>query len=174
MTEFKLSRLRSGEWIAGGAAVILLVAMVFAPWYGLRGMEASFAEKAGDSTTITGWDEFIHLRWLILLTIVLALALALGQAARRAPALAVTLDVPALLLGIATSVWLIYRVLITVPGSGAGAPVSLSQKPWAYVGLVSALVLTFGAFRALREETHADPAANAAIPVVRLPSDGEQ
>lgn len=174
MTDFKPSRLRSGEWLAGGAAVVLLVAMVVAPWYGLRGMQATFAKRARQPTTITGWDEFIHLRWLILLTIVVALALALAQAVWRAPAIPVTLSVPALLLGIATSVWLIYRVLITVPGSGAGAAVSLSQKPWAYVGLVSALALTFGAFRSLREETHPDPAANATIPVVPLPSDGER
>ena len=174
MTDFKLSRLRSGEWIAGGAAVVLLVAMVFTPWYGLRGVQATFAGKAGRSTTITGWDEFIHLRWLILLTIILGLALAIAQAARRAPALPVTLDVLALVLAVLTSLWLIYRVLIVVPGSGTGASVSLSQKPWAYVGLLSARGLTFGAFRSLRQETPADPAANALIPVVRLPSDGEQ
>ncbi len=122
MTDFKPSRLRSGEWLAGGAAVVLLVAMVFAPWYGLQGIQATFAKQAGQSTTITGWDEFIHLRWLILLTIVFALAL-VARAGRLSGARdPVTLGVPALLLGIATSVWLIYRVLILCRGRAPGRP----------------------------------------------------
>lgn len=156
--DLKLSRLRSGEWIAGTGALVLLVTMLL-PWYGYAG-ESGAAQ-------ITGWDEFIHLRWLILVTIIAGLALAVLQAACRAPAIPVSLSVIVTVLGALTSLWLIYRVLISVPGSDG----LLVQKPAAYVGLASAFALTIGAFRSLRAEDRRDPARNAEIPVVTLEHD---
>lgn len=152
---FKLARLRSGEWIAGAGALVLLVSMLL-PWYGYSG--------TSNAPQISGWDEFIHLRWLVLVTIIAGLALAVLQAACRAPAIPVTLSVIVTVLGALTSLWLIYRVLINVPGSDG----LLVQKPAAYVGLGSALALTIGAFRSLRAEDRPDPARNAEIPTVTL------
>lgn len=156
---FKPSRLRSGEWTAGLSALVLLVTMLL-PWYGYSGVRSA--------PGISGWDEFTHLRWLLLVTIVAGLGLAVAQAACRAPAFPVTLSVIATVLGTLTSLWLIYRVLISVPGSDG----LLIQKPAAYVGLLSALALTVGGFRSLRQEDRLDPARNAEIPTITLDQDG--
>lgn len=153
--EFKLSRLRGGEWLAGASAIVLLVSMLL-PWYGYAGVHGG--------PQITGWDEFIHLRWLILVTAIAGLALAVAQAAFRAPAVPVTLSVVVTVVGVLASVWLIYRVLISVPGSDG----LLVQKPAAYLGLASALALTAGAFWSLRKEDRPDPVRNAEIPLVTL------
>jgi hypothetical protein len=153
--DVRLSRLRSGEWIAGLSALVLLVMMLL-PWYGYS--------RASTLPQISGWDEFIHLRWLILVTIIAGLALAIAQAALRAPAIPVTLSVIVTVLGTLTSLWLIYRVLISVPGSGG----ALVQKPPAYIALLSALALTAGAFLSLRQEDPPDPVRNAEIPTVTL------
>lgn len=155
--EFKLSRLRSGEWLVAVSTVVLLVVLVALPWYG-------YASDEHISVTITGWQEFTHLRWLLVLTIAGGLALVVSQAACRAPAIPVTLDVILVVLAALTSLWLIYRVLIQVPGSDG----LLVQKPAAYVGLASALALTIGAFRSLRTEDPPDLARNAAIPTIEL------
>jgi peptidoglycan biosynthesis protein MviN/MurJ (putative lipid II flippase) len=157
--DLKLSRLRSGEWIAGAGALVLLVTMLL-PWYGYAG--------ASGVAQITGWDVFIRLRWLILVTIIAGLALAVLQAACRAPAIPVSLSVIVTVLGALTSLWLIYRVLISVPGSDG----LLDQKPAAYVGLASALALTVGGFRSLRQEDRPDPARNAEIPIIALDQEG--
>ncbi len=161
---FQFSRLRSGEWIAGGGALALLLIFFLLPWYGLTGSAEHYAKLAGVSTTINGYNEYTHLRWLILLTIATAFALVILQATRRAPAIPVSFSIFVSVLGVLTSVWLIYRVLINVP-SGEG---QLDQEVGAYLGLVSALVLTYGGFRSLREETRPDLQRNAAIPMVPL------
>ena len=92
------------------------------------------------------------------------MALTCSQGTRRAPALPASLSVIALVLSVLTVLGLIYRVLISVPG-----PDSLGEaKVGAYLGLGCALVLSYGAFRSLREEDPPDPERNARIPVVEL------
>jgi hypothetical protein len=161
---FEVSRLRSGEWIASGGALALLIVLFVAPWYGLTGAAKRAAQLAGQETTINGYNEYTHLRWLILLTIAVALALVILQATRRAPALPVSFSVFVTVLGGLTSLWLIYRVLISVPSGGG----ELDQMFGAYVGLASALVLTYGGYRSMREETHPDSERNAAIETVHI------
>ena len=82
---FELSRLRSGEVLAGAAAVVLLVCLFALPWYGLNSSVASIAQRLGVSTSRTGWDSLTTLRWLILITSLSALALVYLQGTRRAP-----------------------------------------------------------------------------------------
>ncbi len=164
---FEPRRLRSGELIAGASAIVLLVVMLVFPWYGLKGVSVRnvhLLHLLHISTSITGYHEYIHLRWLLLVTIAAALALVYLQGTRRAPALPSAFSMIATVLGALTSAWLIYRVIFNVPGSNG----LLVQKPAAYVGLASALALTYGAFRSLREEDRPDPARNAAIPTVPL------
>jgi hypothetical protein len=102
----------------------------------------------------------------MLVTILIALALTASQGLCRGPALPATLSVLATVLGLVTSLVLIDRVLIDTPFS---SPL-IETKFGAYLGLLSALVLTYGAGRSLREEDRPDPVRNASIPVVRVPS----
>lgn len=156
--DFRRSRLRSGEIIAATAAVILLADLLAVSWYSVRG---------GPDGSATGWEALSVLRWLIVLTVLAALALAWFQATRRAPALPSSLSVIATVLGALTTLSLIWRVLISLPGPD-GASLSIGADANAYIGLLSALLLTAGALWSLREEDRPDPARNDAIEVVAL------
>jgi hypothetical protein len=125
---FAAARLRRGELIAGSSAVVLIVLMFAAPWYG----------------TVDGWNGLTHLRWLELVAVVLALLLVVAQAASQAPALPVSLSVIVTVVADLAFLALVYRVLINPPGH--------STKVWAYLGLVSALALAWGGYLSMRQE----------------------
>jgi hypothetical protein len=143
---FDPSRLRRGEVLAAAGAVALIVFMFAGNWYG---------HGAGSRT---GWQALTDLRWLVVVTIVCALALAITQATRRAPAVPVTLSVIVTVLGVITVLALIYRVLIDAPAQ---------EQAFAYLGLLSALVLAYGGYRSMRQEGIACRDAPADIPVVK-------
>lgn len=161
--EFEPSRLRRGEVIAGTSALVLLALTFLAPWYAVGADAGRVARAAAVSTSVNGWDGLTTLRWLILLTIVAALALAVLQGTRQAPALPVSLSVIVTVLGAVTSLALIYRVLIDVPGP----EFRVDPKPGAYLGLISALTLACGAFWSLRVEDPPD-ASGASVRTVEL------
>ena len=160
---FEPSRLRRGEVVAGAGALILLALMFLAPWYGLSGELARTASAFGASTSVDAWNGLSVLRWLMLLTIIAGLGLAILQGTQRAPALPVSFSVIATVLGALTVLALIYRVLINVPGPDS----VIDARAGAYLGLITACVLTGGAFRSLRVEDPPD-ASGASVPIVEL------
>jgi len=159
-----LSRLRRGEWIAGGSAVLLLAILFLLKWYGLKAVLRPTAAGLGVPTAVDGWNALTHLRWLMLLTIAAALALAYLQATRRAPALPVTFSVIVTVLALLTALGLAYRVLINEPGPDA----VITQKAGAYVGLAAGLGILVGGFLSMRQEGIAPRDAVAVEEVVRI------
>ena len=145
---FEPARLRRGEWIAGAGAVLLLAFMFLLKWYGLKASIAPTASALGLSTSVNAWNGLTNLRWLMLLTILVALLLVYFQGTRRAPAIPVTLSLFTMLLGGLTVLFLIYRVLINQPGPSD----LISTKVGAYLGLVAAAVLTYGGYASMRTE----------------------
>jgi hypothetical protein len=128
--------------IAGLSAHALLMLMLVVHWYGSR----------------TGWKSLAHLRWLALATIVCALALTWFQATRPAPAIPSTLGVIVTLIGLATVVWLAYRVIVSSPRH---------QQVGAVLGLICACGIVVGGFASLRQEGIAPADEPADIPTVR-------
>lgn len=163
--EFDASRLRRGELLAGGGAVVLLVSLLAIPWYGVTSPLAPTAAQLGAATSWNGWHGLAHLRWLVLLTIVLAFALVWLQATRNAPALPSAVGAFLTVIAILTVLALIYRVVINVPGSDS----LVSRKAGGFVGLASAIAIVYGAYRSLREEGL--PARDARTEVERVPLD---
>ena len=96
---FQRSRLRWPEIVAGVAAVVLLLSMFLLPWYGYKGDLAPLAARLGVSTSGDAWHSLSTTRWLLLLTILVALALVYLQGTRRAPALPAAFSVFVWLLG---------------------------------------------------------------------------
>jgi succinate-acetate transporter protein len=143
---FDPSRLRRGEILAGAGAVLLLVFMLAGDWYG------------SGSHGRSGWQALTDLRWLVIVTIALTLLLTVTQAVRRAPAVPAALSVIVTVLGIITVLALIYRVLIDAPAH---------EQAGAYLGLLSAIALAYGAYASLRQEGVARRDAPAEIPVER-------
>jgi hypothetical protein len=163
--DVQLSRLRLGEALAGVVSAVLAVLLFGVGWYGLAGEAGRTASSLGVSATVTGWDALPTLRWLVLVTIVVGLALAFFQATRTAPAMPVSLGVIVIVLAILSALGLIYRVLISVPG-----PDSLFEaRAGAYLALAGSLVLVYAGIRSLRVEApRPDSERSAAIPTVDL------
>jgi hypothetical protein len=152
----RLSRLRSGEIVAGLGAIALLVALSLA-WFGAEPTVYAPVDEipAGFRGLLhqSGWS---GLGWLALVplvvTIALALALVVATAAERTPALPLAigvLTVPSALL----AVLVILARLIDQPGLGVNAPDSFVEVRWpAYLGLAGALAVLAGAWRAIGDE----------------------
>jgi carbon starvation protein CstA len=152
---FVPSRLRGGEWIVAVSAAVLLVLMFVAAWYDPR---------VGGAGSLNGFHSLTGLRWLVLITLATAFALVFLQATRPGPALPVSFSVFVTVLGGLTSLWMVYRVLISSPLSGSLD----TQTAASYIALASVLALTYGGFRSMREEDKPDPARNEAIETVHL------
>jgi hypothetical protein len=157
------SRLRWGEIVAGVAALVLLASMFALPWYGYKGDLAPLAARLGVSTSHDAWNSLSTTRWLMLLTIVAALALVYLQATRPAPALPATFSLFVALLGGLTSLVLIYRVLINVPGPND----VVSRDVGGFIGLLASIVIAGAGYRSLREEGIAPQDAPKDIPTVQ-------
>jgi hypothetical protein len=140
------ARLRRGELLAGTGAVLLLVFLLGGTWYG----------RGGGSRT--GWESVTTLRWLLLVTIVAALALVVAQITRRSPAIPVTLSMIVAVLGVIAVLALVYRVLINPPAH---------EQAGAFLALLSAIGLAYGGYLSLREEGIARKDGPGEIPVVR-------
>jgi hypothetical protein len=161
---FQPSRLRRGEVVAGAGAALLLICLFALPWYGLSAQPSRTVASLGVSTSVNGWNALTNLRWLILVAIIAGLSLAILQGTQRAPALPVSLSLITTVLGVITTLALIDRVLIDIPGPSG----LIDRKLGAFLGLVCACAITYGGFRSLREEDPPDPAVMARIPTVPL------
>jgi hypothetical protein len=142
-----LARLRAGEWLTAASALVMALALFALPWYRRQ----------------TGWDAVSHLRWLLLIAIVLAAALVVTQAALRTPALPVSLDVITTVVAVPTVLWLIVRVVIDA---------AAHQKAGAWLELLGALGILVGSFLALRQEGIRDADGPGEVPVVELAASG--
>jgi len=156
--DFDPARLRKGEMIVGASAIVLLASIFVLTWYRLRTV------RLGVPTSVDGWNGLANLRWLLLVTGLAGLALVFFQATRRAPAVPVSFSVIAAVLGLLSSLALIYRVLINQPGPNN----LIDQKAGGFVGLAAALVLTWGAYLSLREEGTLERDGPGEIETVRL------
>ena len=160
---FQRSRLRRAEIAAGVAAVVLLASMFVLPWYGYKGDLAPLAAKLGVSTTHDAWSSLSTTRWLMLLTILTALALVYLQGTRPAPALPATFSLFTTLLGWLTALVLVYRVLINVPGPND----VVSRDVGGFVGLVACVAIAIAGYRSLRDEGISPQDAPKDIPTVQ-------
>jgi len=133
----RLTRLRSGEIVAGVGAAALLVSL-FLDWF----------ERADEATQQSGWG---RLGWLALVplvaTIALGLALVVATVAERTPVLP-------LAIGVVTVPWALLALLailvrlVAEPGPDAEVDVR-----WpACLGLAGSIAALAGAWRALADE----------------------
>lgn len=145
---FDLSRLRRGEIVAAGGAIALLVFMFALTWY------------RDGSASLDGWQAHTVLRWLMLATILAALALAFLTATQRTPAVPVTVAVVVAALAALLLLLLAIRVLLDQPGGyGIG-----DVRVGAWLGLAASAVILRGAYLSMRAEGAKHPAAGPPAP----------
>jgi len=154
---FDAGRLRKGELVAGGGAVLMLADVFMLPWFGAP------ASRPG---SLDGWHALTDIRWILLLTIAVSLALVYCMAARRSPAIPITLSIFTSVLGGLSSLLLVYS-LIDQPGAA---------RLGMYAGLIDAVVIAYGGYLSMRAEgsPFGDPASIETVhaPRTRAGPDG--
>lgn len=153
------ARLRWPEWLIGAGGVLLLAAMLLLPWYQLTLTSGGAGPKYFVPQQVDGWHGLAAGHWVLLATVVLALAAAFFQAQRRAPAVPLTVALLASLLGGVSVIWLVVRVIIDPPGGrGIGG----------WIGLIAAAAVTYGGYASLRLEGINPADAPVEIPTIEL------
>jgi hypothetical protein len=135
-----------GELISAACALALLVLMLAVPWYGVDGIPGR--PGTGMAGTQTGWEGLTDVRWLVLLTVLVAFATLAAHAAGPPRQTVAALRLALLALTWLNAVVLIVRVLVDLPSSDR----VVDQKLGAVLALVAALGLVFGAAEAVREQ----------------------
>jgi hypothetical protein len=128
-----LRRVRYGEWIAGVAGAVLLIAL-FLPWY---------SSAAGD--TENAWQAFGFVDILLMLAALMGIGLATAAATQRSPAVPQTvgaLTVPVAFLG---AILVVIRAL-SLPTGADGRQAGL------YIGIAATLGVLVGAWRSIGDE----------------------
>jgi hypothetical protein len=144
------NRLRLGELIAGAAGVILLIVM-FLPWFGLAGLTGglggSLADAPGFDVTKNAWDAVSVLAILLLVTALAAIAAAVITGTQQSVALPVAASVIVTALGVLAALLVLYRIL-NQPGPNALIDVRFG----AYLGLIACAAIALGGFMSMQDE----------------------
>ena len=130
------------------SAVLLLVLMFGAKWYGVAGVPDPSAARPAITTTVNGFNGLTDVRWVMLLTIGAALGSVLLHASQRSHGARTDTSRVLVGLGSLTAILLIYRVLIAFPAASR----TIDQKLGAYLGLLCAFGMALGARQSMLEQ----------------------
>jgi hypothetical protein len=142
------ARLTLGELIGAISSALLLVLMFAFAWFGVDGIPGRPRSQGGAAGSETGWQALSDLRWLILLTVIVAFAAVAVHALRPARQAVAAIRLALLALGTLTSALLIVRVLIDLPSPDR----VVDQKLGGVLGVAAALGIAYGGFEAVREQ----------------------
>src|SRR6266545_4206597 len=74
-----VNKLGQGEKIAAGSAIVLFIVMFFS-WFGASGQVEALGNAVGVDTSFNAWQSFDFIDLVLLLTIVVAVAMAVVKA----------------------------------------------------------------------------------------------
>jgi hypothetical protein len=140
----KRRSVRPGELIAGVSGLALL-GLMFADWYGVT---AAFGALDRLDLGLTAWEAFSVTDVVLALVAVLAIALAVTNAAGRGPALPVALGVLTSTIGLAATLLVLYRIA-DQPGPNDVIEVRLG----AWLGLLATAGIFAGGWLSIGDET---------------------
>jgi uncharacterized integral membrane protein len=166
-----VGRLRSGELLAGGGAVVLFVVLFldwFEPEIQPRVTETS-GRVVGPEQHLSGWTS---LGWVLLVVLLLVIVLALWLAASTVFAATVSQPVAAGVLLSAVGALalgaLVMRVAVVQPGLGLGLRDELVGVRFpAYLGIVALAVIVAGAWISMSDERTDAPESQTTPPPAR-------
>jgi hypothetical protein len=142
----ELTRLRVGDMIAAGGAVVLLVLM-FLDWYAVGGTTRVGNQAIKVSVGLTAWEAFGITDILLALSALVAIGLVVFTVTRTSPALPVAASVITTAVGALASLLVFYRIL-NQPGPNEFLEVKLP----AFLGLGAVLAIAVGGWRSMRDE----------------------
>jgi hypothetical protein len=149
-------RVRRGELVSAVAALGLLIIMFAFAWFGVDGIPG----RSEIATAENAWHGLTLLRWLMLLTIFVAIGSLFLHASQRTHGAETDTSLAITVLGALTAVALAYRVLIDLPSSAS----VVDQKIGAYLGLLCAIAIAIGGYDALLAARRAAEIRGADIP----------
>jgi hypothetical protein len=141
-------RVLFGELTSSASAVALLGFLFATEWYGVAGVPDPSAARPAVSGTETGWAALSVVRWVVLVTALVAIGSVVLHASQRRHGAKTDTSRLIAALGSLTSLLLIYRVLIALP---SGAKV-IDQKLGAVLGLACALGVALGGYESIAEQ----------------------
>lgn len=148
------SKLSRWELFGAVASLILVLSLIFLPWYDLSPNPERLAGNGFicgvDEFSCTGWETFPILRWLLLLAatapFILANIVVRGHKLSWAP------GELTLVAGLSAFVLILYNGVIDPPGSGV-EEIGITKEIGYYVALLSALgVAVAGIMRAVEAQ----------------------
>jgi hypothetical protein len=141
-------RLRQGALIAAGSAVALGIVMFAMAWYGVDEIPGRVAARMPLNYAVNAWHALSLIRWLMLLTIVVAIGSVLLHGSQRAHGAKTDTGAVVAGLGALTAAALVVRVLIDLPSANS----VVDQKLGAYIGLLCAVGIALGGYEQMLEE----------------------
>jgi hypothetical protein len=147
------SKLSVGDQIAAVSGVVLLVAL-FLPWYGV---DVEFAGVTG-SASASAWEALEFVDILLFLMALVAIGVPVAKATGSLPD-----DVPGPLLVLGAgglAVLLVLFRIIDLPTPDLGGGIDFSRKWGIFLGLIAAIGVAYGGWRANEES----PAASTSTP----------
>jgi hypothetical protein len=142
------SALTRGETIGALSALALLVLMFAFAWYGVDGIPGRPGSSGALSGTENAWDGLTALRWLMLLTALLALAAPAIHLRRPSRQAVAGFRLAVLATSTLTAALTAFRVLIALPSGDR----VVDQKLGAVLGVIAALGIAYGGYDAVREQ----------------------
>lgn len=140
-----VNRLSTGEKIAGIAGVLLLIIMFAFDWFTIE-VGGGFGDVGGNA-----WDTMELIRFILLLTGLAGIALAVASASQSAPNMPVALSAITAGLGILSVVLVLFRI-ISPPDGGAGDLVDVGRGIGVFLGLLASAGVAYGGWTAMQEE----------------------
>jgi hypothetical protein len=143
-------RLSTGEKIAGASAVLLFIFMFF-DWFKVEVSGGSFV---GGSLGGNAWEWFTWIDLLMLLTIVVAVAVAVIRLTDAVFEPPFSLNAAVTILGGLCVLFILYRIIDPPGGSESfgGVSVDVGLQIGVFLGLLAAAGITYGGYRAMQEE----------------------
>jgi hypothetical protein len=145
-----LRRVRHGEWIAGISGVVVLVAL-FLDWY-----------SADGGGSANGWESFTVTDVLLAIAALFGIALALGAATQRSPAVPQAVGALTVPIAFVAAVAVVVQALSLPEGAGA-------REIGLWLGIVATLGVLLGAWRSIGDQSF-PRGASARVEVTPLPA----
>jgi hypothetical protein len=136
----KDSRPGTGELVGAGCALALLILLFATAWYGVAGVPDPTYARPAVSGTESGWDGLTVVRWVIVLTAVVAVGAVALRISQREHGRQTDASRLVTALGLLCTALLVYRVLIVLPSPDK----VIDQKLGALLGLACALGIALG------------------------------
>ncbi len=147
-----LDRLSDGEKISGISAILLFIFMFF-DWFSVDVSTGSGNLRFSASGGGSAWDALDYIPIFLMITLIAALAVVALRLADSTYEPPVSANAVVSVLGIASAVLILYRIVITPDaGSFPGVSVDVSPAFGIFLGLIAAIGIAYGGYRAMQEE----------------------